>query len=126
VPQTQANLPPQAEEAINELVSISGRSRDDCIQALRLAYGDPNRAFEYLMSGAPLTGAGAGAEGGEDDYGDEDPSSYAGAGAGAGAGGAGGAGNNPFAALASNPNFAMIRQRILQDPSFYQQFMATL
>jgi hypothetical protein len=80
------------------------------------------------MSGAPLTGAGAGAgaDGGEEDYGEEDPSAYSGAGAGAGAGGAGGAGGNPFAALASNPNFAMIRQRILQDPSFYQQFMATL
>jgi hypothetical protein len=78
------------------------------------------------MSGAPLTGAGAGAgaDGGEEDYGEEDPSAYSGAGA--GAGGAGGAGGNPFAALASNPNFAMIRQRILQDPSFYQQFMATL
>jgi hypothetical protein len=29
------------------------------------------------------------------------------------------AGANPFAALASNPNFALIRQRILQDPNFY-------
>jgi UV excision repair protein RAD23 len=29
------------------------------------------------------------------------------------------AGSNPFAALASNPNFGMIRQRILQDPNFY-------
>lgn len=28
-------------------------------------------------------------------------------------------GANPFAALAQNPNFAMIRQRILQDPNFY-------
>ena len=51
-----------------------------------MAYGDPNRAFEYLMSGVPLTGAGGagGADGGahggdpygDDDYGDEggDPS----------------------------------------------------
>jgi hypothetical protein len=39
-----------------------------------------------------------------------------------GAGGAGG-GANPLAALASNPNFAMIRQRILLDPNFYQTFM---
>lgn len=43
--------------------------------------------------------------GADDDYGDEE-----GSGAGAGAGGLQG---NPFAALASNPNFAMIRQRIL-------------
>ena len=36
------------------------------------------------------------------------------------------AGANPFAALASNPNFGMIRQRILQDPNFYNQFMQQL
>jgi UV excision repair protein RAD23 len=86
-----------------------------------MAFGDPNRAFEYLMSGAPL---GGGAEGGAqedyDDYGDELEGSGAGAGAGAGAGVGAGAGANPFAQLASNPSFAMIRQRILQDPNFYQ------
>jgi cellobiose-specific phosphotransferase system component IIA len=49
-------LPAQAEEAILELIAISGKSREDCIAALRASYGDPNRAFEYLMSG------GAGAE----------------------------------------------------------------
>lgn len=45
-------------------------------------------------------------EEGDDDYGDEEGSGNIGAG-------------NPFAALASNPNFALIRQRILQDPNFY-------
>lgn len=48
-----------AEEAINELIAISGKTRDQCIQALRVAYGDPNRAFEYLMSGVGAGGAGA-------------------------------------------------------------------
>lgn len=48
--------------------------------------------------------------GADDDYGDEE---------GSGAGAGGGLQGNPFAALAQNPNFAMIRQRILQDPSFY-------
>lgn len=38
----------------------------------------------------------------------------------------GGGGENPLAALAQNANFAMIRQRILQDPSFYNQFMSQL
>jgi hypothetical protein len=70
----------------------------------------PDVAFEILSSGMPLTGN----EGDGDDYGeeDEDPSIV---------GGAGGmpAGANPFAALAQNPNFALIRQRILQDPNFY-------
>jgi hypothetical protein len=46
-----------------------------------------------------------------DDYGDE---------------GAGAAGGNPFAALASNPNFEQIRQRIATDPNFYNQFMQQL
>jgi hypothetical protein len=32
-------------------------------------------------------------------------------------------GNNLFQALAQNPNFALIRQRILQDQSFYPQFL---
>jgi len=44
----------------------------------------------------------------DDDYGEEE-----------GSAGIGGAQGNPFAALASNPNFALIRQRILQDPNFY-------
>mmetsp|Transcript_8311 Transcript_8311/g.7705 ORF Transcript_8311/g.7705 Transcript_8311/m.7705 type:complete len:105 (+) Transcript_8311:141-455(+) len=29
--QEQPNLPPQSEEAINELISISGKTRDQCI-----------------------------------------------------------------------------------------------
>jgi hypothetical protein len=47
--------------------------------------------------------SGGGDDAGYDDYGDEDPSAVGGGSAGAGAGG------NPFASLASNPNFAMIR-----------------
>lgn len=89
---------------------ISAKPREACVAALRAAFGDPNRAFEYLMSGGVPEG-GDGGEGIEDDggYGDEEGSAeFA------------GAGGNPFAALASNPNFALIRQRILQDPNFYQ------
>jgi UV excision repair protein RAD23 len=81
------------------------------MQALRAAFGNPDRAFEFLMSGIPAEGMGAaGGDVGDDDYGDEEGSADVGA----------GAGGNPFAALASNPNFALIRQRILQDPNFYQ------
>jgi len=48
--------------------------------------------------GAGIAGHG-GEEMGEDDYGEEEGSANVG----------GGAGGNPFAALASNPNFALIR-----------------
>jgi UV excision repair protein RAD23 len=106
---------------VNELIMISGKPRDQCILALRAAFGNPDRAFEYLLSGVNLAavanqpGAGAEAAGYDDgdDYGDEEGSADPMA-----------MGGNPFAALASNPNFNVIRQRILQDPSFYQQFMS--
>jgi hypothetical protein len=42
------------EVAVNELVMISGKPKDQCVLALRAAFGDPNRAFEYLMSGVNL------------------------------------------------------------------------
>lgn len=88
-------------------MSISGKPREQCINALRAAFGNPDRAFEFLMTGIPAGGQGAGAAGVEGaeamdadaDYGDE----------GSGVEGGAGAGGNPFAALASNPNFAMIR-----------------
>jgi UV excision repair protein RAD23 len=75
---------------------------------------------EAMLSGAGAGAAVGGGAGAGDDYGDEYGEE--------GEEGAGGmpAGANPFAALASNPNFGMIRQRILQDPNFYNQFMQQL
>lgn len=98
---------------MNDLVMLTGKSRDQCILALRAAQGVPDVAYEILASGMPLGQGDLGdAEGGDDygDEGDDDPSV---------GGGSMPAGANPFAALASNPNFALIRQRILQDPNFY-------
>jgi hypothetical protein len=51
------------ESAVNELVMISGKPRDQCIAAIRAARGSPDLAFELLMSGAPIP-SGAGGAGG--------------------------------------------------------------
>ena len=61
---------------------ISGKPRDQCVAALRAAFGNPDRAFEFLMTGIPAGGAGGagGAEGSqeqmpaEEEYGDEEGS----------------------------------------------------
>lgn len=43
-------MTPSMEASVNELVSISGKPRELCIQALRATNNDPNLAFEYIMS----------------------------------------------------------------------------
>lgn len=58
---------------MNELMGISGKSRELCIQALRAAQNIPDIAFEFLMSGhipqVPLGAQPMGAEDdGQDDY----------------------------------------------------------
>ena len=122
---TQPTLPPQVEQAINELMEISQMPREACARALAAAQGVPDIAFEILMSGGLPEGD---MVEGDDPYGDEGDVGMAGA-----------AGGDPFAgfnldpevraqigALVSNANFGMIRQRLVQDPTFSQQFMETL
>lgn len=46
---------PVDEETLNDLIAISGASKDRCTQAIRAAKGDPNLAFEFLQSGIPAT-----------------------------------------------------------------------
>ena len=58
---------------------ISGKPKEQCQAALRAAFGNPDRAFEYLMSGVPMGGqgeggAGVGGEEGDDGYGEEEES----------------------------------------------------
>jgi hypothetical protein len=60
-------------------MSISGKPKEICIQALKVANGDPNIAFEFLMQygagGDMMEGDMEGGNyemAGEDDYGDEE------------------------------------------------------
>jgi hypothetical protein len=41
------------EDTLNDLMAISGESKERCTQAIRAANGDPNLAFEFLSSGIP-------------------------------------------------------------------------
>jgi hypothetical protein len=73
------------------------------MQALRMANGEPNRAFEIIMQLGNMEEGEGLMEGdyGDDDYqNDEEGSQPV-------------SGGNMFEALAQNPNFALIRQRIL-------------
>jgi len=73
-------LPPEVESAVNELMAISGSSREMCIKALAAANNIPDVAFEFLMSGnIPDT-----AQDVEGDYGDEGDDGAGDAGAGLG------------------------------------------
>lgn len=106
------------EAAVNDLVAMTGRTKDDCTLAIRAARGSPDVAYDILTSGIPLNQlASLGAAGGEggfpaggdeygDEYGDESDAS-------SGVGGGAGLGSSAFEALRNNPNFGLIRQRIL-------------
>jgi hypothetical protein len=76
-------------------------------------------AYELLLQGIPeelLNGEADLGDEGDDGYEEE----YG------GEGGDDGFGADDLSALAANPNFEVIRQRITQDPAFYQQFMEQL
>lgn len=107
----------ELESTLTELQSM-GFDRDKCMQALRAAFYNPDRAVDYLLNGIPAE--------------PQPPSNPAGAnpgmgamgGAEGGAGASGGAGDLSF--LANNPMFGQIRDRIAQDPQFFQTFMNQL
>jgi hypothetical protein len=64
-------------------MSISGRPRDDCIKAFRFTNGNPDIAFEVLLSGQPIPDKpiGQGADEVDDaGYGEEEASGDPGAG----------------------------------------------
>lgn len=61
------------EEALSTLFAITGKPRDQCIQALQLAHGDADLACTLLLEGVDLNQIPAGGDAGFADYGDEDP-----------------------------------------------------
>lgn len=96
-------MTPEVQDAVNNLVAMTGRGPEECVQALTIARGSPDVAYDILISGVPLNQLPADMGEGDDDDMEDEGSDV----------GAGGAGANPFLALASNPNFALIRERIL-------------
>lgn len=96
-------------------MAISAKSREQCIRALTAAQGIPDIAFEFLLSGNIPDVPIGGGEGDEEAYGDEEM----------GEEGEGSVGDNlaqynldattmqAIQTLVSNPNFPMIRQRMI-------------
>lgn len=116
------------ENTIKEMESM-GFARDECMRALRAAFYNAERAVDYLLNGipadvqqeaqpAPASNPGTAAPTGGDDTG----AAIGGAGGDAAATG----GDNPLGFLAGNPMFAQLRQRLVQEPQFFQTFMNQL
>ena len=90
---------PEFEASVQRVMEL-GFPRDQTEAALRAAFGNPDRAIDYLMGGFAAEGQ-MEQEGEEED----DPEE------------AGEAGENPFDFLMSNPAMAQIRQAIQQNPN---------
>jgi hypothetical protein len=91
------------------------------IRCLELAKGNPDVAFEILSippeqlaQMAQMHGGGGAGGYGDEDMGDDD-------GYGDELDGASGLAN-----FLNNPNFQQIRERMINNPQFYEQFMSTL
>jgi hypothetical protein len=52
-PVAQSTGAPVNEETLQTLIAISGKPRDLCVRALQATQGNPDVAFELLMSGLP-------------------------------------------------------------------------
>lgn len=90
------------------------------MRALRAAFYHPERAVDYLLNGIP-------ADLEQEQPQPRQPATSSSAAHGHSEGGASAAaGDNPLAFLQSNPMFATLRQRLLNEPQFFQTFMNQL
>lgn len=108
-PAPASNQPSQSEADINELMSM-GFPRDQCVEALRAAYNNVERAVEYLLNGIPENVRGQGSQ----------PAPPL--------GGEGGQelGIGHLRALFNHPQFAQIRDVIRSNPSALQPILAQI
>lgn len=128
-----------AEQTVQQLCDM-GFPQEQVIRCLQAAFGNPDRAVEYLMSGIPagLLAAPAGAPGG--DAAPAPPAAAGGAAPPAGAGnafpamtaatgGGGGGGGGDMAAfdeLRNNPRFAELAMMVAQNPQMLAQILPAL
>lgn len=104
----------ELEKTLKEMQDM-GFPREECMRALRAAYYNPDRAVDYLLNGIPDE---------PQPQPHQQPSHGGGHASHGGDGGEGGA--NPLAFLQNNPMFAQLRQRLINEPQFFQTFMNQL
>lgn len=79
-----------------------GFPREQCVAALRAAYNNSQRAVEYLLNGIPSNNSSQGNQGGQNAF---------------------GGGASSLQALASLPQFELIRQAVAQNPDSLQTIL---
>ena len=101
----------QYEEMVTAITSM-GYERDQVVRALRASFNNPDRAVEYLISGIPSV---------------QDESAPADQGSGTTTPASGGnTGDNPLAFLQNQPQFALIRQAVQQNPALLPTLLQEL
>ncbi|XP_028404638.1 UV excision repair protein RAD23 homolog B-like [Dendronephthya gigantea] len=99
------------EEMVTAITSM-GYERDQVVRALRASFNNPDRAVEYLISGIPTVPQ-------ETGTGDEATETTAPA-------SGGNSGESPLAFLQNQPQFALIRQAVQQNPGLLPTLLQEL
>ena len=124
-----ANLAGPAFETAVENIMGMGYPRPEVEAALRAAFGNADRAVEYLLTGLPMGAVAPPAEGAEDaeEAGEDAPVGVAvGEGGGGGAEAAGGGAGGPLDFLLDNPQFEQMRQLVRANPQLLPSLIQNL